>query len=104
MKRGNQLFAEAARPQLYLTDSERAALRTLRDGCANEHQQKLAWKTIIEIVANVRGSSFFPGGIDGQRATDFNEGRRWVGRSLEEAAKFEAPVDPRGEPPEVPAK
>lgn len=82
---------------------ELAALQAVKEGRADQWQQRAAWRVIVEKVAHVRRMSFTAGGLDGQRATDFMEGRRWVGGMLERATNMELPVDPRGEPPPMPA-
>jgi hypothetical protein len=88
-----------------LEQREAGALRAVRDGTADAYQQRLAWRTIVEKFANVQGMSFTVGlGPDGDRATAFAEGRRWLGRMLESPSLHEAPLRPdiRGEPPPVP--
>ena len=59
-----------------------AAMQALRDGVANEDQQYLAMKWIIEVAGFAYQQSFHPGGEDGRRATDFSEGRRFVANSI----------------------
>ncbi len=97
------------RPQLPwdpvdLTPSEIASIKALSDGQAEPEQQRIAWRTIVEKVCGVDAMSFTVlGSIDGQRATDFAEGKRWVGKTLRtQIAGREYPVNPRGAPPPMP--
>jgi hypothetical protein len=55
-----------------------AATRAVAGGTANEGQQKLFWKWLIE-VSGYYDLSFRPGGDDGRRLSDFAEGKRFVG-------------------------
>lgn len=55
------------------------AVRALRDGTANDIQQKIAFQWIVRDVARHYDQSFHFGGEDGRRASDFMEGRRFVG-------------------------
>lgn len=60
------------------------AIRALFNGEALPHQQKMAWEWIMYVTAAGDGYqdlSFRPGS-DGVRATDFAEGKRWVGLQL----------------------
>lgn len=60
------------------------AIRAFRDGKALPHQQALAWKWLMFVTAAGDGFddlSFRPGG-DGQRETDFAEGKRFVGLQM----------------------
>ncbi len=87
---------------LYFKPSEIASIQAVREGSADEFQQREAFRVIVEKIANRGGLSFTAGGTDGQRATDFSEGRRWVGRVLDNIANQDLPFDPRGEPPPMP--
>lgn len=60
------------------------AVRALFENTALPHQQKLAWEWIMYVTAAGPGFqdlSFRPG-ADGQRATDFAEGKKFVGLQL----------------------
>lgn len=57
------------------------AIRALAEGKASEGQQKLAWGWILDEACRVRDleTRFGP---DGDRATVFSGGRRFVGQQL----------------------
>lgn len=59
-----------------------AAIRAVQSGTANEGQQKLAWNWIVYMAAGYHDLSYRPGGEDGRRASDFMEGRRFVGAQM----------------------
>lgn len=63
---------------------ELMALKNLAAGNASSGQQRLALATIIKKIAGLNDMSFRPG-LDGARATDFAEGRRFVGSRIMEA-------------------
>jgi hypothetical protein len=52
------------------------------DGVATPQQAKLAMDWIMQEAARVPDLSFQIGGEDGRRATDFAEGRRYVGHLI----------------------
>ena len=80
------------------------ALKALEQGTADEFQQREAWAYIREQLCDVDKMSFWPGGEDGRRATDFAEGKRWVGDQLRRIVRFKPEkIDPRGEPPAMPS-
>jgi len=58
------------------------AIRACIVGQANEGQQKLAMDWIITKAANLYDMSYRPDGAGGARATDFHEGRRFVGNQI----------------------
>jgi hypothetical protein len=58
------------------------AVRAFLDGKANEGQQIMAADWIISEVCNYYDLSYRAGGEDGRRATDFHEGRRFVGAQI----------------------
>lgn len=58
------------------------AIRACIAGVANEGQQKAAMDWIITQAANYYDLSYRSGGEDGRRATDFHEGRRFVGAQI----------------------
>jgi hypothetical protein len=59
-----------------------SAIKALGCGTAEAHQQMLALKWIVEVACGAYDTSFRPGGVDGQRETDFAEGRRFVGTTI----------------------
>lgn len=67
--------------QNILKKDEITAIQKFSKGLANEYEQKLAYKTIVEKICRIAHSSFNPdSGI-----TNFNEGARWVGVMLAQA-------------------
>jgi len=60
---------------------EASALQALWAGTADAHQQKIALTWILEGACGIHEISFSP--KDG-RITDFNEGRRFVGKQIAE--------------------
>lgn len=79
-----------------ISEPELLALRALSEGVANKGQQQMALTTIIQKFAATYDMSFRPGGEDGRRATDFSEGKQFVGQRIIEA--ITRPMKPRGEP------
>jgi hypothetical protein len=60
------------------------AIRALASGTANEGQQKTAWQYLMYLTAaseEFQDLSFRPG-PDGERSTNFAEGKRFVGQQL----------------------
>lgn len=64
-------------PEFDIADA--VAIKALQNGTAEPHQQQRALKWIIEAAAGTYDQTFYPGGEDGRRSTDFAEGRRSVG-------------------------
>lgn len=58
------------------------AVRAFADGKANDGQQKTVWNWILHDVCQVDGMSYRAGGLEGQRATDFAEGKRFVANQI----------------------
>lgn len=58
------------------------AIRALAEGKATEGQQKTALDWIINHASGLYDLSYRPGGTDGDRATVFHEGRRFVGSQI----------------------
>jgi hypothetical protein len=96
------------------TRAQVLALQAVYAGVANPEQQRLAIAFIVKRVAAADRETFWPGAdgehaYDGRRATDFAEGRRWVGIELRRLIKSGAPrarlmeVD-IDEPPDQPAQ
>jgi hypothetical protein len=55
------------------------ALQALARGQANAGQQQRAIAFIVDELCATDRMSFYPGAEDGRRASDFAEGKRWVG-------------------------
>ena len=87
-----------------LTATEAASIRAVSEGLADGEQQRIAYRTIIFKLCGVDRMSFTILGPDeGRRATDFAEGRRWVGNTIRfGTVDREYPVNPRGAPPPMP--
>jgi len=64
------------------------ALQAVAKGIANEGQQRRAWEYVVRILCATDLMTFWLdpvrnlSGVDAQRATDFAEGKRWVGVQL----------------------
>jgi hypothetical protein len=58
------------------------AIRSFASGTANEGQQRTAYEWIVGIAAGVNEMTFHPGGPEGDRASAFAEGRRFVGNQI----------------------
>jgi hypothetical protein len=54
------------------------AVQALERGNASEAQQRRIYDLVRRLTACER-MTFYPGGEDGRRASDFAEGKRWVG-------------------------
>lgn len=59
-------------------DADMAALKALRDGTAQPHQQQRALAWVVQ-ACGTYGPSFIPGD---ERASAFAEGRRWIGLQI----------------------
>lgn len=94
------MLAPWARPAL--DPSEQAAIYALARGTADAHQQRLAFEVIRVKICGESSISYYPGGEDGRRATDYAEGKRFVGLTMGYFARREGPIDLRGEPPAMP--
>jgi len=57
------------------------ALQKMSKGKANEYEQKLGYKVIVEKLCRIAHSSF----TGDNNLTNFNEGVRWVGVKLAQA-------------------
>lgn len=57
------------------------AIRAFHSGSANEGQQKLVWRW-FQYACGSDDISFRPDDKGGQRATDFAEGKRFMGQQL----------------------
>lgn len=86
-----------------LESADIVAVQSLSQGTADSHQQRRAWDFIRNRLCQCDGMSFWPGGEDGKRATDFAEGKRFVGEQLRRISRMKpSRIDPRGEPPAMP--
>lgn len=72
----NRAARDIRRPGL--SDEENAALRALLTYAANEGQQKIAVKAIMQTICETNGLGWF----DDARQTDFAQGKRSVGLSI----------------------
>lgn len=66
-----------------------SAIQACINGVAEGYQQQRAMKWIIENAAGTYDQSFRPG-LEGQRDTDFAEGRRFVGNSIVKLSRLNA--------------
>jgi hypothetical protein len=64
------------------------AIQALVRGDATSDQQQRALRWIVEQAAGTYDQSFWPGGEDGRRNTDFSEGRRFVGNQIVKLTKL----------------
>jgi hypothetical protein len=58
------------------------AIKAVANGTASDDQQRRAMRFIVEQVCATYDLSFRPGGLEGARATDFAEGRRFTGTQI----------------------
>lgn len=88
------------------SDAEIFALQALERGTANAEQQKRAIACIELKICAAQRMSFYPGAEDGRRASDFAEGKRWVGGQIRRLLKLRPDHQgrPMGEPAEPPAE
>jgi hypothetical protein len=75
------------------------ALQAVAKGKANEGQQQRAWNYITRALCGTDVMSFWPGGDDGRRASDFAEGKRWVGIQLRRIERLRPDMSGLGLPP-----
>ncbi len=71
-----------------IADRDVFAVQALANGIANEAQQRHAFDYIVRVLCETDRMTFWPGGEDGKRATDFAEGKRWVGVQLRRIEKL----------------
>jgi hypothetical protein len=69
------------------TDDDIRAIRALAAGNASDSQQIRAMNWIIQQASGYYDLSFRPG-VDGARATDFAEGKRFVGAQIVKLTKL----------------
>jgi hypothetical protein len=70
-----------------IADADIFALQAVAAGGANAAQQLRAWECVVRILCETDRMTFWPG-EDGRRATDFAEGKRWVGLQLRRIEKM----------------
>ena len=58
------------------------AVQALFRGNANDGQQKRALQWILEHACKVKDLPWVAGGLEGQRATDFANGRKFAGHQI----------------------
>jgi hypothetical protein len=78
-----------------IVDIDIFALQAVAKGIASDAQQVRAFDYIVRVLCETDRMTFWPGGEDGKRATDFAEGKRWVGIQLRRIEKLRP--DHRGE-------
>lgn len=78
------------------------AVQALAEGRAGPAEQARVW-AFLQRFCGCGRMSFWPGGEDGRRATDFAEGKRFVGDQLRRIAHLRpSSIPSRGEPPPMP--
>ena len=81
------------------------AVQALERGQANASQQQRIFDLVRRLTACER-MTFYPGGEDGRRASDFAEGKRWVGDQWRRLLRMRPAHngEPMGEPTEPPTE
>lgn len=77
----------------HLSEGEIASIK----GMAANHP--VGWSAVLEKICRVNEVSFAIGGVDGQRETDYAEGKRAIGVVLREIAGMTLRHNPRGAEP-----
>lgn len=85
--------AEPWRPADYDAADHRAVL-AFSQGAATEEQQRRAWDWIL-FAAGHGDKSFRPGGLAGQRETDFAEGKKWVAEQMLKLSRLNPAIHER---------
>lgn len=80
-------------------DSVIFAIQALAKGIANAGQQQRAYAYILRSLCEIERMSFWPGGEEGRRASDFAEGKRWVGLQLRRLERMRPDMRGMGLPP-----
>jgi hypothetical protein len=69
-----------------IADADIFAVQAVAGGTATAAQQQRAFDYVVRVLCETDRMTFWPGipgtGDDGRRATDFAEGKRWVGLQL----------------------
>lgn len=85
-------------------DADPFALQAVAAGNASSAQQQRAIAFIRNVICEGERLSFWPGGEDGRRATDFAEGKRFVSIQIRRFLNMRpATVSSRGAPPAMPS-
>ena len=71
-----------------IEDTDIVALQAVASGTASCAQQQRAFEFVVRTLCETDRMTFWPGGEDGRRATDFAEGKRWVGLQLRRIEKM----------------
>ncbi len=71
-----------------IEDADIFALQAIAKGTASSAQQQRAYDYVVRALCETDRMTFWPGGEDGRRATDFAEGKRWVGLQLRRIEKM----------------
>jgi hypothetical protein len=75
-----------------IADADIFALQAVASGEANAAQQQRAYDYVVRILCETDRMTFWLneslGAEDGRRATDFAEGKRWVGLQLRRIEKM----------------
>ncbi len=71
------------------------AVQALAEGRATAEQQRRAWDWML-FAAGIGDLSFRPGGVTGQRETDFAEGKKWVAEQMLKLARANPAIHERG--------
>ncbi len=91
MPRNKHLESPPARPDFPNKDpwascrydiADASAVQALMRGDANADQQMRALDFILDVICNRNDMSYRPGGLDGDRATAFAEGKRYVAHQI----------------------
>lgn len=92
----SQSFAPWADPVPTAHVADIFAIQAVAKGIANDIQQTRAFEYIVHALCEIDRMSFYPGAENGRRASDFAEGKRWVGIQLRRIEKLR-PERPFGE-------
>lgn len=65
-----------------VTRSVAVAVKALAAGTADKQQQEFLFNWLVRDLTRAYDLSYRPGGEEQRRATDFAEGKRWVGLQL----------------------
>jgi hypothetical protein len=88
-------------PTADINDADIFAVIAFAEARADEHQQRRAW-AFIRTLAGADRMSFWPA-PEGDRATCFAEGKRWVADQLRRISRLTpSGIDLRDEPPAMP--
>jgi hypothetical protein len=64
-----------------IEDADIFAIQAIANGTASDAQQQRAYEYVVRALCETDRMTFWPGGEDGKRATDFAEGKRWASGS-----------------------